>query len=154
MGLQKIISGGQTGADQGALDAAIAAGVAHGGWIPKGCKTEDGPLPGKYRLKVTGTASLPKAAEKNVLDAHGALVITRGKLNGYSELTRQLAKMHGFPCFQIDIAQDLPAEAARKAKAWVGRNKIRVLHVAGPQESKSPGIHDIAFDIVSKIIKD
>jgi hypothetical protein len=154
MGVQKIISGGQTGADQGALDAAIEAGLAHGGWIPKGRKTEAGPLPEKYRLKEMRTASFPKAAEKNILDAHGALVITRGKLKGGSELTRQLAKTHGFPCLHIDLSEGLPAEAARKAKTWVDQNKIRVLNVAGPQESKAPGIRDITFEIVSKIIKD
>lgn len=39
--IKKIISGGQTGADRAALDAAIKMGVNHGGWIPKGRKTEE-----------------------------------------------------------------------------------------------------------------
>jgi hypothetical protein len=46
----KIISGGQTGADQSALDAAIELDISHGGWIPKGRKTEVGPLSAKYQL--------------------------------------------------------------------------------------------------------
>jgi hypothetical protein len=45
--IKKIVSGGQTGADQAALDAAIELGVPHGGWIPKGRKTETGPLSGE-----------------------------------------------------------------------------------------------------------
>ena len=48
--IRKIISGGQTGADQAALDAAIKLGIAHGGWIPKGRLTEKGTLPNKYQL--------------------------------------------------------------------------------------------------------
>ena len=36
--LKKIISGGQTGADRAGLDVAIAKGIPHGGWIPKGIK--------------------------------------------------------------------------------------------------------------------
>ena len=34
--LERIISGGQTGADRGGLDAAIELGIPHGGWCPKG----------------------------------------------------------------------------------------------------------------------
>ena len=45
--IEKIISGGQSGADQAALDAAIKLGISHGGWIPKGRITEDGTLPDK-----------------------------------------------------------------------------------------------------------
>lgn len=32
----KIVSGGQTGADRAALDFAVAHGIPHGGWCPKG----------------------------------------------------------------------------------------------------------------------
>lgn len=46
-----IVSGGQTGADQAGLDAAINLGIPYGGWIPKGRLTEDGPLPEKYQLQ-------------------------------------------------------------------------------------------------------
>jgi hypothetical protein len=50
--VSKIVSGGQTGVDRAALDAAIKLGIAHGGWVPKGRLTEDGPLPGTYRKKM------------------------------------------------------------------------------------------------------
>jgi hypothetical protein len=49
--LKKIISGGQTGADRAGLDFAIKNNISHGGWIPKGRKTEDGPLPERYQLQ-------------------------------------------------------------------------------------------------------
>ena len=48
-----IISGAQTGADRAALDCAIAHGITHGGWCPKGRKAEDGPIDARYQLKET-----------------------------------------------------------------------------------------------------
>jgi len=57
--LKKIISGGQTGADRAGLDVAIKKGIPHGGWIPKGRKTEDGTLPEQYKLQEMPTASYP-----------------------------------------------------------------------------------------------
>ena len=66
--IQKIISGGQTGADRAALDFAIKYGIPYGGWVPKGRKTEDGTLPGKYLLQEMPTGSYSKRTEKNILD--------------------------------------------------------------------------------------
>ncbi len=84
--LKKIISGGQTGADQAALDAAIKLGIPHGGWIPKGRSTENGKLPDKYKLKEMPTKSYPNRTEQNVIDSDGTLIITHGKLTGGSNL--------------------------------------------------------------------
>jgi len=55
--IMKIISGGQTGADRAALDVALKFGIPHAGWIPKGRKAEDGPLPEKYQLQEMPTDS-------------------------------------------------------------------------------------------------
>ena len=60
MTIKKIVSGGQTGADQAALDVAIRYGIAHGGWVPKGRKTEAGTLPEKYKLRQMPSGSYPK----------------------------------------------------------------------------------------------
>lgn len=58
--IKKIVSGGQTGADRAALDFAIEMDIPHGGWVPKGQKAEDGPLPEKYLVKEMPTASYPE----------------------------------------------------------------------------------------------
>ena len=63
--IKKIISGGQTGGDQAALDAAIKLGIDHGGWIPKGRLTENGPLSSSYNLTEMPTSSYPARTEKN-----------------------------------------------------------------------------------------
>ncbi|MGI8605082.1 MAG: YpsA SLOG family protein [Verrucomicrobiales bacterium] len=64
----RIISGGQTGADRAALDWAIANGVPHGGWCPKGRLAEDGPIPDRYQLTETPTANYLQRNEWNVRD--------------------------------------------------------------------------------------
>ena len=70
--IEKITSGGQTGADQGALDAAINLGIPHGGWIPKDRITEDGPLSNRYNLIEMSTASYPEGTKKRIW-AQGSL---------------------------------------------------------------------------------
>ena len=102
--IQKIISGGQTGADRAALDVAIELGISHGGWIPKGRKTEEGPLPEKYQLQEMPTGSYQKRTQQNVIDSHGTLIISHGKLTGGSAFTRRLAKIHKRPFLHIDLA--------------------------------------------------
>ena len=64
MAIIKIISGGQTGADQAALDAAVKYNIPHGGWIPKGRITESGPLPSRYNLKETENRVIPSVPLK------------------------------------------------------------------------------------------
>ena len=99
--ITKIISGGQTGADQAVLDVAIELGIPHGGWIPKGRKTERGPLPAKYQLQEMSTAEYPKRTERNVQDSDGTLIISHGELSGGSEFTRQGQAVNGKGLFQL-----------------------------------------------------
>ncbi len=150
--IEKIISGGQTGADQAGLDAAIELGITHGGWIPKGRKTEEGPLPAKYKLKEMGTTSYPKRTEQNILDSEGTVIFTFGKLTGGSELTRKLAEQHGFPCLHVDLNKVSVGEGAKLVRPWIEKHKIKVLNVEGSRASKAPKIHDIAKQILKAAI--
>lgn len=101
----KIISGGQTGADQGALDAAIEMDIPHGGWVPKERKTEAGPLPAKYQLKDMLTASYQARTERNVIDSDGTLILSHGPLTGGSALTEKMARKHRKPFLHIDLTE-------------------------------------------------
>src|SRR5687768_10043060 len=85
--IEIIISGGQTGADRAALDAAMVCGVPHGGWCPNGRTAEDGPLPECYLLTETAGASYLARTEKNVKDSDGTLIFTMGLLSGGSART-------------------------------------------------------------------
>jgi hypothetical protein len=139
--VKKIVSGGQTGADRAALDAAIELGIPHGGWIPKGRKTENGTLADKYELREMPTSSYSKRTEQNVIDSDGALIISHGDLSGGSFFTMKMAKKHKRPCLHIDLSKSNAFEAAKKIVTWIEDNRVEVLNVAGPRASKDPEIY-------------
>ena len=150
--IKKIISGGQTGADQAALDVAIKLNIPHGGWIPKGRKTEDGRLPDKYELQEMLTASYSKRTGQNVLDSDGTLIISHGKLDGGSALTRTLAKKHNHPWIHLDMDEFTITNAASIVRSWISRNKIQVLNVAGPRASKNPRIYNTTAEVLESVL--
>jgi hypothetical protein len=150
--IQKIVSGGQTGADRAALDFAIKHGIPHGGWIPKGRKAEDGTLPEKYHLQEMPTGSYSKRTEKNVIDSDGTLIVSHGLLTGGSARTREFAKQHRKPWIHIELQATLYPDAARMIREWVGRNGIKVMNVAGPRASKDPKIYQVTVDLLKATI--
>jgi hypothetical protein len=149
--IQKIISGGQTGADRAALDFAIEQNLPHGGWVPRGRKAEDGILAEKYRLREMPTGHYSKRTEKNILDADGTLILSHGPLTGGSALTRELAKQHMKPWIHIDLKINPCLEAARLIREWVGRHDIKVMNVAGARASKDPMIYQATMDVLDAV---
>ena len=150
MTIEKIISGGQTGADQAGLDVAIKHGIPHGGAIPKGRLTEEGVLPEKYNLQEMATKSYPKRNEKNVLDSDGTVIFTHGKLTGGSLLTQQKAMQHGKPVVHLDIDKVTVDEGVALLGAFIHENGIEVLNVAGSRGSKDPDIYGKVFQVIEK----
>ena len=113
--IQKIISGGQTGADRMALDWAISHEISHGGWCPKGRKAEDGPLGSKYLLKETPTSDYPQRTEWNVRDWDGTVIFSLARaLTGGSErrsLLRSNTRSRGFTSVMMDNTTRLAVPA-------------------------------------------
>ena len=87
----KIVSGGQTGVDQAALDVAITNGLDHGGWCPAGRRSEDGVIPLQYRLTETETSDYAIRTRRNVVESDGTLILFQAKISGGTQLTRRLA---------------------------------------------------------------
>lgn len=135
--LRKIISGGQTGVDRGALDAAIELGLEHGGWCPMGRIAEDGFIPTRYALRQTDSEKYAERTERNLLEADGTLILYRRELSGGTDLTRHLCTRHQRPLMLMDLEKSWNAAAIR---AWLFEQQIVSLNVAGPRESMSPGI--------------
>ena len=141
----KIISGGQTGVDRGALDAAIELEMNHGGWCPQGRPAEDGRISDRYELRETDSPDYPARTERNVLDGDATLILCRGPLSGGTELTLRLAERHRRPRLVVDLDGGVePAEVRR----WLEDNAVEILNVAGPRESQSPGIADLAREFL------
>jgi hypothetical protein len=150
--LQKIISGGQTGVDRAALDTAIALGIAHGGWIPKGRKTETGRLPTKYQLKEMPTDSYQKRTEQNVMDSDGTLIISHGQLTGGSEYTRKMAEKYGKPWMHVDANRTSIEAAVQVIRAWIRGSGIKILNVAGPRASRDPKIYTTVKKLLRAVL--
>lgn len=98
------------------------------------------------------TTSYPKRTEKNILDSDGTVIFTFGKLTWGSELTRKLAKTHGFPCLHVDLNKVSVGEGAGLVRPWIEKNKIKVLNVAGSRASKAPTIYDLTKQILNAAI--
>jgi hypothetical protein len=153
--IEKIISGGQTGADRSALDFAIDNNIPHGGWIPKGRITETGQLPEKYHLQEMETASYDKRTEQNVIDSDGTVIVSHGNLTGGSALTQTYTIKHHKPCLHLNMNNATIAEAADSLNNWIEKNNIKILNVAGPRASKDNNIYQVTRDILeTTFIKD
>jgi hypothetical protein len=141
--LKKIISGGQTGADRAALDAAIRLGIPHGGWIPKGRIAEDGSLAATYRLQEMPTESYAERTEKNVTDSDGTLILSHGAPTGGTDYTRRMVLKHGRQMLHIDLnLHSNLMDAASLVRDWIAIHNIETLNVAGPRASKDPRIYE------------
>jgi hypothetical protein len=135
--IEKIISGGQTGVDRAALDVALAMGIDCGGWCPKGRRAEDGHIPSRYPLTETSSATYSQRTKRNVRESDATLILLRGEPRGGTLLTQRTAKDLEKPCLAVNV--DSPASVA-EIREWLLSHAIRVLNVAGPRESQSPGI--------------
>lgn len=149
--IKKIISGGQTGADQGALDIAIKWDIPHGGYIPRGRLTERGPLPETYHMVEIDSASYQDRTEQNVMAADGSLVLTHGEATGGSALTLKFARKHGKPSLHIDLRQTILFHAAQEIQCFVSDNAIEVLNVAGSRASEDPLIYEKTMAILETL---
>lgn len=150
--LEKIISGGQTGADRAALDTAIKFNISHGGWVPLGRRAEDGRIPDKYNLQEMPTDSYPLRTEKNILESDGTLIVSRGSLSGGSLLTRKLTDKHRKPCCIINLIEIDEFEAAIMLNNFLADFRIRILNVAGPRRSSDPGIYRSVKGILETVV--
>lgn len=144
----KIISGGQTGADLAALDAAIALKIPHGGWLPRGRKTEAGPLPPQYRLLENESPRYRDRTERNILSADATLICSHGPLTGGSALTEALSIRHDRPFLHIDFDQYDPKTSAAVAQRWLDTIKPEILNVAGPRASNDPRIYQAVYEML------
>ena len=137
--LRKIISGGQTGADQGGLEAARTLGLETGGKVPLGFKTEDGSAPElgpMYGLEELASHEYPPRTRYNVVDSDATVIFGRTSETG-SKMTRRMCKESHKPCLTIEEFDD---DGLRLIRSFVTLYEVETLNVAGNRESKFPGL--------------
>ncbi|MDX3907378.1 MAG: putative molybdenum carrier protein [Pigmentiphaga sp.] len=146
--VQRIISGGQTGADRAALDFAIQHGYQHGGWAPSGRGAEDGPIPLKYQLTELADGGYRQRTKRNVAESNGTLIVNVGALDGGSLATQFFALRLGRACFLAQLDAGTMDNTAMRLTQWLQVHDVRTLNVAGPRESKRPGIYDLTYKLL------
>jgi hypothetical protein len=151
--LRRIVSGGQTGADRAALDAAIAVGIPHGGWVPCGRWAEDGPLPRRYRMKETPTRYVALRTDWNVRDTDATVIFSHGKLTGGSALTHRLARKYKKPVLHVDFKGRSTVKALRLLRHWLDDVRPGTLNIAGPRASKDPRIYKRVHQVLSTLLQ-
>lgn len=149
----KVVSGGQTGVDQGALAGALAAGTPCGGWCPEGRLSEEGPIPPEYPVAELPGAGYRERTLRNVLDSDGTAIIHDGELEGGTRLTWVFCERHGRPSVLIDASALSPEQAADALVDFVTANRLAVLNVAGPRASKWPGAFEYTQAVVAGMLK-
>lgn len=137
----RVISGGQTGVDRAALDAAIRLNIPHGGWCPLGRLAEDGQIPDHYQLQETHSTDYAVRTEWNVRDSDATLILTKGELSGGTRLTAVFALRYSKPLRVVNLADN---PSPKTVVDWLLAHKVRTLNVAGPRESTCPGIYQAA----------
>ncbi len=159
MKLEKVISGGQTGVDQAALQAAIDSGINHGGWCPPGRVCENWKIPDQFNLVETPEERSPDAphiprslrTEWNIRDADASLVIIPEVLDGADPGTSwamSVARKLHKPMLIIDPK----STDSKTVRRWILENKIKVLGVGGPSEMTAPGIYDLTYGFMKEVL--
>jgi len=154
--VDRIVSGGQTGADQGALEAARRLGIPTGGWMPKGFMTEAGRRPefaARYGMREHPRPDYTSRTEANVTDSDGTLIFG-DVLSPGSRDTRAFCAEHDKPCLVVPWrpGRKPPPRAVADVRRWLERHAIRVLNVAGNRESVQPGIEEAARDFLASAL--
>lgn len=145
----RVVSGGQTGADRAALDAAISLSLDHGGWCPRGRRAEDGEIQPRYQLTETNSAGYRDRTRRNVEDADGTLIFNKGELQGGTLLTLRCAETAGRPCKVVDPDDE---DSLDEVLLWITDNRIKTLNVAGPRASRQPLIYRSTYNYLRRLL--
>jgi len=147
-----IVSGGQTGVDRAALDAALAAGIPCGGWCPGGRMAEDGPIDARYPLTEIPGGGYIERTRANVADSDGTVILHGDTLEGGTRQTRRFCGELGKPCLVIARETADESRAAAAIAGFVAQHGIRILNIAGPRASKQPQVYDWARAVIARFL--
>ena len=149
----KIISGGQTGVDRGALAAALELDIECGGTCPIGRKAEDGVIPAKYPLTESDSKVYSDRTRQNVVDSDATLIIHFGQLEAGTAFTRQCCIEENRPCLVINASEDDHSHHVQQILDFIHQNAVQVLNVAGPRASKVPAAQEHTRRLLAAVLQ-
>jgi hypothetical protein len=131
--IKRLISGGQTGADQEGLFVARELGIETGGTATLGWRTEDGPAPwlAEYGLVEDDSAEYGARTDKNVRDSDGTVIF--GSINEPG--TRRTI----YTCLRLEKPYRVNPDV-EVLVGFIRLCKITILNVAGNRRSKHPEV--------------
>ncbi|MBN1620875.1 putative molybdenum carrier protein [candidate division WOR-3 bacterium] len=146
-----VCSGGQTGIDRAALDAASELGLVTGGWCPKGRRAEDGEIPLEYRMIEASSSYYWERTLLNVAESDATLILTKKSVKNSkgTDLTVKYAKKIKKPYRIHKIGSTEIMDTVK----WLAEIKPEILNIAGPRESKSPGIYNEGKKYIKAILE-
>jgi len=150
----EIWSGGQTGADRAAFDAALELGFAIRGWIPRGRRAEDGAISLSYpNLQETVSDDYDDRTARNVRDTDATLILGFGPLVGGTARTAQVARELGRPMLVLDLRSTDVEVAANAITRWLDSDTaIARLNVAGPRASQAPQLYELGRAVLRQAL--
>jgi hypothetical protein len=121
-----------------------------GDTFPGGRKAEDGRVDERYNLVELSSSSYPARTRKNIEESDGTVIFSlERRLSGGTKLTRELADKLGKPVVHIYDSRkerrsnrDSLRLEIQALTDFLCSNKIEILNVAGPRESKEPGVYE------------
>jgi hypothetical protein len=136
--LETVISGGQVGADIAALRAAVACGLATGGYAPRGWRTAQGPKPELghiYHLSEHKSTSYPPRTRANVRDSDATIRLALNFDSAGEKCTLKAIHQYQRPYFDVKMrpaSRGFAFDAEPQAVAvWLRFHEVRTLNVAG-----------------------
>ena len=151
--LEKLISGGQTGVDRAALDAALKHKFKCGGFCPSGRKAEDGVIDTKYPLQEHASKHYAVRTLENVLISDGTLIIYHHKLIGGSALTLKFCKENNKYYLLVDSEKHDYVESSRNLVGFIKQNDIKTLNVAGPRKSQWQDGYRYTYSCINHLLE-
>jgi hypothetical protein len=139
--IEKVISGGQSGADIGGVHTAWRFGIPTGGWMPKGFKTLDGQFPCYaeiYDMREHKSVAYPPRTYANVRDSNGTMRFAANWNSPGEKCTLKAILYYKRPYFDVDLVH-LDPRSLDNATQWIVDNEVRVLNIAGNSEQTHLG---------------
>jgi hypothetical protein len=149
--LKKIISGGQSGVEIAALDAAIKLDIPYEGWAYKRKRTEDGALPEQYNLKTIDMPNYHDRLAKNITDSDGTVILTHGQLIIGSKIIKDLANQHNKPCLYVDLTDCSINHAVSSIRKWIANNEIEAIYFTGSKSVGKSGIYKDTIRVIKGV---
>jgi len=150
--LIKVISGGQTGADEAGLYVAKNFGIRTGGFAPKYYKTKDGPnllLKTKYGL-FESEGGYKTRTWQNVSNSDGTIRLAMSFNTPGEVCTLNAITSYKKPHFNVDLrSPPRPIQCCE----WLIMNDIEVINIAGNSETGNRKIFLLVSDYLTDVFR-